>query len=187
MPQTKLTPQPPVQAIVRVKELKRRLWRVYEQPILQGPVARRKGQRDPYTSPKTRDGLKSMLIVKTGDQGERSLFPDRQHNISVLHAEDGWQPLRRLNGLVRNILLRCNKDRVTVCPEYLCGVMNLRIGALSGEREVQEWSLGTPACQRLFKWCGTPAEDLFMRKRIFKVPNTSAQTSQTRRPWEEML
>ena len=67
------------------------------------------------------------------------------------------------------MLLSCHKEGVTVCPEYLSGVVNLRAGTLSSGKRAQEWNLRTPVCYRLFKRWGTPVVDLFISKRTFKI------------------
>ena len=48
--------------------------------------------------------------------------------VSYLCKEDST-PREKLNDLVRNILLRCHKDRVMVCLEYLHGIENFRADA----------------------------------------------------------
>ena len=74
--------------------LNRRLWRVHEQPVLKGLVARKDGQGDPHQSLRTRGCLQIMSTVQRGYQGEGSLLQDRQHNSSVLYVGGGQHILQ---------------------------------------------------------------------------------------------
>ena len=65
--------------------------------------------------------------------------------------KEGGTHCRQLSGLARKILFRCHRDGVTVFPEYLWGVANLKEDALSRGKEAQIWSLGSPSPQSLFK------------------------------------
>ena len=84
--------------------------------------------------------------------------------------KEGGTHCKTLNGLVRKILLKCHKNGIMLCPEYLRGVPNLQADALSRGKKAQEWSLGDPACHRLFKHWGTPVVDLFTSSQTHKVP-----------------
>ena len=77
---------------------------------------------------------------------------------------------KTLNCLTRKILLKFHENGVTVCPEYLKGVSNLWADALSREKKAHDWSLGNPACHRLFKHWGAPIVDLFVSSQAHKVP-----------------
>ena len=50
----------------------------------------------------------------------------------------GGTHCKTLNGLVRKILLKCHRNGVPVCPEYLRGVANLWVDALSRGKKAQE-------------------------------------------------
>ena len=151
--------------------LDRWLWRVYEQPVLQEPVARKKGLGDPQNFPRAKDCLEYMSTIKKGDQGESCLLQGRQHNRSVPSVEGGQQPL---HSLARKILLRCPKDRVMVYQECPGGVAIFRADTLSWGREAQEWNIGILICQSLLRWCRIPVVDIFVSKRAFKVPKYSS-------------
>ena len=110
-------------------------------------MGREEGQGDPYKYPKRRDCLNSMSTIERGDQGVSSLHPDQLHNNSVLDVEEYWCSLQETGWSGKEILLTCHKDRVTVCPEYLCGAANLRADTLPIGKEAQEWSLGTPTIE----------------------------------------
>ena len=69
--------------------------------------------------------------------------------------KEGGTHYKTLNSLVRKILLKCHENVITVCPEYFRGVANLQADALSRDKKAQEWSLGDPICNRLFKCWGT--------------------------------
>ena len=75
--------------------------------------------------------------------------------------KEGGTNCKTLNGLVRNILLKCHENGIMVCLEYLRDVANLWAGALSRGKKAQEWSLWDPAYHRLFKCWGTPVVDFF--------------------------
>ena len=101
---------------------------------------------------------------------ENHLPPDRQHNNSGLSGKGVKHSLQDPNGLVRKILLKCHKNGVMVCPEYLRSVANLWPDALSRGKRAQEWSLGDPACHRLLKHWGSPVVDMFVSSRAHNVP-----------------
>ena len=82
-----------------------------------------------------------------------------------------------LNGLARKILLKCHKNEVMVCPEYLRGVENLWADALSWGKKAKKWSFGDPAKPNLPKWLGKL--DLFASSWHATYPNISASISQT--------
>ena len=84
--------------------------------------------------------------------------------------KEGGTHCKTLNGLVRKILLKCHKNGVTVCPEYLQGVANLWADALSKDKKAQERSLGDPASHKLFTQWGTPIVHLFASSWIHRVP-----------------
>ena len=71
-------------------------------------------------------------------------------NTSVLTAEGRQHTLPETEWSYEKMFLSCDKGRVSRVP---LGVANLRAGMLSRGNEAQVWSLGTPACQRLFKRC----------------------------------
>ena len=77
---------------------------------------------------------------------------------------------RLVDSLVRKILLKCYENGIMVCPECLRGVANLWADALSRGKKAQEWSLGGPACNSLFKHCRMPVVDLSASNWAHKVP-----------------
>ena len=134
-----------------------------------------------------------MLTVQREDQGKVVSFHiDNTTAVSYLQNKGSTQ-CSKLNGLARKILLSCHKDRLMVCQEYLHGVASLRENSLSRGKEDQKWSLGTPACQRLFRWWGTPVVGLLVTKMAFKVSQyfhadlSSKKTSGGDAPKEEWL
>ena len=95
--------------------------------------------------------------------GQNSLLPDRKHSSCGLYDEGGGTNCKEVNGLARKILLKCHKDGVMVCLEYLC-VAN----ALSRIRKTQEWSLGDLTYCRLIKQWRNPVVEIFASKWTFK-------------------
>ena len=67
-----------------------------------------------------------MSAVQREIKGKVVFFQiDNTKAVSYLWKEGG-NYCREVNGLARKILLSCHKDVVTVYPEYLCGVANLK-------------------------------------------------------------
>ena len=58
--------------------------------------------------------------------------------------KEGGTDCKTSNGLASRILLKCLKNGIVACSEYLRVVINLRANALSRGKEVQKWSLGDP-------------------------------------------
>ena len=72
---------------------------------------------------------------------------DNTTAVSTLLKEGGTH-CKTLNDLVGKILLKCHKNRVMMCLEYLRGVAHLQADALTRVKRAQEWSLGDPANHR---------------------------------------
>ena len=97
--------------------LSRVVLRVYEQPVLQRPVTRKEGQGNPHKPPGTEIVWKECLQFRKIRGKVVSFQKDTTTAVSYLWEEGGTH-CKELNGLAGKILLRCHRDRITVCPEY---------------------------------------------------------------------
>ena len=64
----------------------------------------KKGQGDPYKSPRTRGCLESMSTVYTGELEEVVSFQGRQQNRHFLSLEGGWHSLQEAKWSCKNNL-----------------------------------------------------------------------------------
>ena len=95
------------------------IWRVHEQSVLQGLLARKEGQGNSHKSPGTGDSLEYMSTFREEIKGKAVSF---QISITIAVSylqKEGGTHYRELNGLARKILLSFCRDRVTVCPKFL--------------------------------------------------------------------
>ena len=108
--------------------------------------------------------------VKESLRGKTISFKIDNTTAVACLLKEGGTYCKTLNGLARKILLRCHEKGIMVCQEYLRGEANLWGDVLSRGKKVQEWNLGHPVCNRLFKHWGNPVVDLFTSSQAHKVP-----------------
>ena len=116
--------------------------------VLQRQVSREKWQDDTHQYPETQDSLEGLPNVLRWNHREVVFLQINNTTTVAYWKKESDTHCKKLYGLVRKILLKCLREGVTACPEYLWAVANLKAYALS--RKIQEWSLGDPACCRLF-------------------------------------
>ena len=149
----------------------------HEQPVLLGQVACRKGQEHLHKYPGKETVWMTCQGFEESLRGKTVSFQIESSTVVAYLLKEGGSHFKTLNGLTRKILLKCHENGITVCLEYLRGVANLWADALSRGKNAQEYSLGDPACHRMFKHSASLVVNLFTSSWAHKVPNISPDLS----------
>ena len=135
------------------------LWRSHEQPVFQRQVVCLEGRNTKINI------LELETLWMTHTKFEEAIWGKTvsfqiDNTMAMAHLLKGGTHCNTLICLEEDHL-KCHRNGVAVCPEYLRGMTNIWLDFLFRGKKAKEWSVGDPAIHGYSNARVTPVVDLF--------------------------